>query len=99
VTDYWASAAVLFCVFGSLVSEQVEPCVTMFEVELCLAIDISIDIIAVTLYFPVVSTISIALIPEGRHLLSPGYRTLEARMRVQILLGVHVLEPYFSAAP
>ena len=71
----------------------------MFEVEFCLAIDISIDIIAVTLDLPVVSTISIALIPERRHLLPPGDRTLEARVRVQILLGVHVLKPNFSAAP
>ena len=50
----------------------------MLEVELCLAIDISIDIIAVTLDLPVVSTISIALIPESRDLLPPGHRTLEA---------------------
>ena len=71
----------------------------MFEVEFCLAIDISIDIIAVTLDFPVVSAISIALIPECRHLLPPGDRTLEARVRVQILLGVHVLEPNLRAAP
>ena len=71
----------------------------MFEVKLCLAIDISIDIIAVALDFPVVSTISIALIPERRHLLPPGDRALEARVRVHILLGVHVLEPYFGAAP
>ena len=71
----------------------------MLEVELGLAIDISIDIIAVTLDLPVVSAVSIPLIPERRHLLPPGYRALEAGVRVQILLGVHVLEAYLSAAP
>ncbi len=70
----------------------------MFEVKLCLAIDISINIIAITFDFPVVATISIALSPESRHLLPPGDRTLEARVRVQIFLGIHVLKPNFCAA-
>ena len=71
----------------------------MFEEEIGLAIDKSIDIIAVALDFPVVSAISIALIPKRRHLLPPGDRALETGVRVQILLGVHVLEANLSAAP
>lgn len=64
----------------------------MFQIELCLAVDEPLDIVAVALYLPVVAAIAVALRAKGRHLLPAGDRTLEVSVRVQVPLRVHVLE-------